>query len=138
MFAFLVNLLRDGNAVNLLHFAREFPPSIAGIRIPVSQILEARTRLSIVTETVEKGKGMTNSSQVFMRKQRENFACTGIMGAAVNCASEIAPGPRTYRGPRGPSGVMAISRPSSTNSTSSRKARDPRLELEPRTAPIPN
>jgi hypothetical protein len=27
---------------------------------------------------------------------------------AVNCASEIAPDPREYRGPRGPSGVMAM------------------------------
>ena len=52
---------------------------------------------------------MMKPSQVCMRKQRVNFACTGAMGAAVNCASEIAPGPSEYRGPRGPSGVMAMS-----------------------------
>ena len=50
--------------------------------------------LSTVTDTFEKGNGMMKPSQVFMRKQLENFACTGAMGVAVNCASEIAPGPK--------------------------------------------
>jgi hypothetical protein len=63
---------------------------------------------STVTRTFEKGNGTMKPSQLFIRKQRENFACIGTIGVAVNCASEIAPDPREYRGPREPSGVMAL------------------------------
>ena len=60
-----------------------------------------RIGLSTMTETFEKGNGMMNPSQVFMRKQHENFACIGVMGVAGQlCQRDCARPERIARSAR--------------------------------------
>jgi hypothetical protein len=64
---------------------------------------------SMVTETLEKGNGNDKAVPALHMQTARKSRGIGTIGVSVNCAREIAPGPREYRGPRGPSGVMAMS-----------------------------